>query len=88
MNIPFFLVINAGFSYSARAGYSPSVFIILIGGVAILLIIASGWLWVSFQRRKRNQTREQRLKSYILQDPEMRSLYLESRKQGREEKDK
>jgi len=53
--------------------------------VIVLVLAAAGVVWFlrRYSRKKDQDRKEQHLRSYILEDPKMRELYLESRKQDK-----
>jgi len=55
--------------------------------VTILLIAGIAW-FVYLYRKQKLAKREQNLKTYILKDPKMRDLYLQSRKESNQGSEK
>jgi len=53
-----------------------------------LLVFGAGWMFTVLNRKKRNALREDHLKSFILEDPQMRDLYLATKKQNPKESGK
>jgi len=56
--------------------------------IAGMLVFGAGWMFTALSRKKRNALREEHLKSYILEDPQMRDLYLAANKQNPKESEK
>ena len=50
--------------------------------VTALLIAGIVWFVYLYARKQKLQRRDQNLKTYILKDPKMRDLYLQSRKES------
>jgi hypothetical protein len=56
--------------------------------IVSMLVFSIVWMYSVLTRKKRNAMREKHLKSFILDDPRMRDLYLEARKQNPKESEK
>lgn len=62
--------------------------IALIFLFVVLAAVGAVWMYLSLLHKKRNELREKHLKSYILEDPRMRDLYLATTKQNPKESGK
>jgi positive regulator of sigma E activity len=61
---------------------------LLAAAAAILLIAGVAWFIYLYARKQKLRKREQNLKTYILKDPKMRDLYLQSRKESKQGSEK
>jgi len=70
--------------YKMKAAIGISLYLLFAG----LMVFGAGWMYTVLTRKKRNVLREEHLKSYILEDPKMRDLYLATKKQNPKESGK